>query len=59
MKIDKYPLIAGSNRRVFEFVSKGPKGAIQKLILFQFFCPCWSPLQKQARRRWYEARVCA
>lgn len=35
MKIDTYPLKAGSERTVFEFVSEGPKGAIQKLILFQ------------------------
>lgn len=35
MKIDAYPLTAGGNQRVFEFVSEGKKGAIQKLILFQ------------------------
>ena len=35
MKIDKYALIIGSNRTVFEFVSEGINGAIPKLILFQ------------------------
>ena len=35
MKIDKYVLKVGSDLTVFEFVSEGSKGAIQKLILFQ------------------------
>lgn len=35
MRIDSYALKAGSEPTVFEFISKGPKGAIQKLILFQ------------------------
>jgi hypothetical protein len=35
MNIDKYALRAGANRRVFTFVSEGPKGAIQKAIVFE------------------------
>lgn len=35
MNIEKYALTAGSNQTVFEFVSEGHKGKIQKLILFQ------------------------
>lgn len=35
MKIEKYALKAEGNLTVFEFVSEGPKGLIQKLIQFQ------------------------
>ena len=35
MKVEKYPLKAGSELNLFDFVSEGPNGAIQKLILFQ------------------------
>ena len=35
MKLEKYSLKAGRGLTVFEFVSEGPKGAIQKLIIFQ------------------------
>lgn len=35
MRIEKYALKAESSMTVFEFVSEGPGGAIQKIILFQ------------------------
>ena len=35
MQVDKYTLKSGTDLTIFEFISEGPKGAIQKLILFQ------------------------
>ena len=35
MKLEKYALKAGQDQTVFEFISKGKKGAIRKIILFQ------------------------
>lgn len=35
MNIDKYPLLTGNDKTIFEFTSQGPKGDIKKLILFQ------------------------
>lgn len=35
MYLAKYPLKTGQTRRVFEFTSEGPKGAVTKIIQFQ------------------------
>ncbi|MFT4154049.1 MAG: hypothetical protein QM629_09575 [Parafilimonas sp.] len=34
MKIDKYPVIVGETSMVFEFVSKGIRGNIPKLVIY-------------------------
>lgn len=35
MNVDKYALKTEESRKIFQFVSEGPKGAVKKLIQFQ------------------------
>jgi hypothetical protein len=35
MNVDKYALKTEGSRKIFQFVSEGPKGAVKKLIQFQ------------------------
>jgi hypothetical protein len=35
MNLDRYPISSSNNRTAYEFLSKGPKGTIRKLVLFE------------------------